>query len=1642
MSAARISRNAGLLVGGTVLGVLVAIFLAFLYTRTVREDALEAALAEQLGIPRQAFEATQLLPRGPVRLELRNVALLGTGNDTVLAAPRLQLRLDPFALQGKGPIELGTLTVREPFIHLVQNGAGEWNVQQVLRVTAGGEPVQVEEAEEGRAIVLRDVRIVDGRARIATPSLVRTVRDLDAVLPRVRVGGPDGWRVEFADLRARLAPETRVRQLSGWVEEVPDEGFRFGIDAFRTGASALAGEGLIRLGENGPQLDAQLTANPLALADLQWFLPSLPSEGEIEGSFAAAPLVGGRTEIEARDLEITLGESRIAGAVAARIGGDRPPFFFNTRLSVDPLRLAALEQLGFGEQIPLAGAIRGTVESIADSAGVQGGALRVDLVATAEREDISTEESTVGVNGTVAFVEGDVPVRLDGFRIELRPLDLTALAPFLPEQRERLQGVLRGGVTLAGTPAELRVEDGQLSYEVGAASATRLAEVEGRVELQPELDYQLSARAEPLSLATLTELVPALPFRTAELSGPIQLGGTAERLHYEIDLQGAAGEFASSGDLSLGDPLSLDISGELRSLQAEALLLRQEATGAALTGTFSAQGTTENLQFNTRLRQGDGRFALEGAFRSPAGEPQLDLAGSVSDFRLGSLVGSSQLFPAPVSGTIRAEGGGREPYRFNIDLRGEGAALDIEGWYAAGAIPVYAASGVVAGLNLQQLPPAAGLPPALLNGTFTVEGRGTTPENLATQLQLDAEGSTIAGIPVEAGTVQGTVREGVLVVDAARIALGNARLSASGAWGLTRPSDTPLRISLTAPDLSRLRPILVATQGVVPQLAGTVAFEGTVAGTLESPTIDGELRARDLQYQEWRAGTLTADLDLTRYSEPALPLRPDSVLLPDSVLPVRRYPFGWVGQVSLNGEELAGFGQELQALRFEAVARPEMVSLGVFARRDDETDLAASGSLDLLEEGIRGAMLESFALRLGGDSWTLTGPTQLRWRRIEGIAVENLRLRRTGSADGFIAIDGRLPPRGEAALQIQAAGVEIGDFLRLTEGIPQLTGTLALDARIEGPVDSPEFAIDTRLADLRFEGGALDTLALSAQFADRRLSGDVLAWAAGSRPSRAEFDVPLRFSIEDLIPGGELLQDEPIRAELLADSLPLALLTGLVPQLRDAAGILAGRVTLAGTPRSPELAGTLRIPDGAISIAPLRVRYGGIQGEITLEGRTVRVDSLVARNGGVAIVEGTIRFDDLQSPLLNLTGTFQDFRAIDEPAIASLALSGRTALTGPLPSPVLTGEVLLTDGTVTLPGFGEPVPLDIADLDVGAIGLDLAEEEVAEPTFVERVRIEALDAAIGEGVWFTTDEARVQIAGDLIVYRAGENLRIYGNLAAERGTYALEVGPVTREFDVVSGQIEFFGTPDLNPAVDIVAEYELRTATEDLTILIDITGTLQSPQLQLTSDIRPPLPESTLLSYLIFGRPESEIGESAEGIAEQLVLQEALLGGYVLAPAEEFLLGTGFVDYVRVSGRAPGIAGLSSTAALGSSLTSTLGTTTIEAGKEIVPDVFLTLEAGVGTIFGQQQYAVGLDWQIDRQWSTGASYEPLKLDPLLQRGLSEDLQYQWSVELRRRWEYGRPDGPDRLPAEAPDSQLPGRIAEPADSIPKSEEAPR
>jgi translocation and assembly module TamB len=137
-----------------------------------------------------------------------------------------------------------------------------------------------------------------------------------------------------------------------------------------------------------------------------------------------------------------------------------------------------------------------------------------------------------------------------------------------------------------------------------------------------------------------------------------------------------------------------------------------------------------------------------------------------------------------------------------------------------------------------------------------------------------------------------------------------------------------------------------------------------------------------------------------------------------------------------------------------------------------------------------------------------------------------------------------------------------------------------------------------------------------------------------------------------------------------------------------------------------------------------------------------------------------------------------------------------------------------------------------------------------------KLRVE-VDLAVQRNTWVRSRDANVEVFtdGPMRVNVTGDALTLTGAIDADRGEYTF----LSKRFQIKRGSALFIGSPELNPTLQITAEYQVKQPTGNTNIRVLIGGTLSQPRISLESDAQPPLSQSDLLSYLAFGESSNSL---------------------------------------------------------------------------------------------------------------------------------------------------------------------------------------
>ena len=1109
---------------------------------------------------------------------------------------------------------------------------------------------------------------------------------------------------------------------------------------------------------------------------------------------------------------------------------------------------------------------------------------------------------------------------------------------------------------------------------------------------------RLDVEAEPFDLALLAPFLGPMPV-AGVVRGHLTASGKPASLTVGADL-------AFSDDRAPGQPVSAVAGAGTVSLGGRAgiafrhfAVSRSDVALATIEGLAKAvtlrgrlrlvgdlDGPWKDAAFDGVLRHEDGAEAsvVRGAVRLTLADTVAVHADVVADsLSLDDLAASYPVLP--VRGTLAGHvhlAGPLTGLAFAATLAGDGGGVAARGEIAVGDSAVrIRGSGTFDSLDLA--PRLPGAPETRLTGTWSVDVTTPTADTTAPvtgSFGLELAAGTVAHVALQRAGAAVTLGATQLVVDTAYAAQPGTQFAMSGALGRPGRAAGELRFAFRADTLANLAALATwalraGGDSAAPlDLRGAGRVSGRVAGTTAAWTAEGDATVDSVAYEGVALTGASGGGSLERAGagyHVALRAAADSLV-------AAGLHYGGVA-VSADGP--------LDSLLLRGAAR------------------FALGSSAEAEVGLRvdsaGWTARLLRARLGvlGHAWRMAGQPRVA-ATDSAIAFDSLEL--VGEAGGRVRVAGRLPRAGAGDFRLTADSVPLADLYALAQrDTTGIGGSAATPSRCS---EATATVVDARFGDF---GAPL--LAGAAEYADRRLRFEAQLGKPGEAVVTASGSLPLDLALAS---SGPLQIPGPLDIRARADSVDLAIVDVLTTLVRGVSGRLTADIAVQGTWERPELTGSARISDGAATVPALGARYRGIEAQLALSG-----DSLLVRDarlkGGTGTLEigGGVQFPSLSRPVLNLTLQARSFAAFNQRDFAGLTGSGALTLTGPLLGATLSGQWTVDAGFLAFADLVEKRLVNLDDPEFRAVvDSNLAQAADLGPSapnvFLDSLRIRKLTVTMGPDVWLRSHEANIQLAGDFTVAKDVEagtsRYRLDGTLRAVRGTYRLVVGPTAKEFRVTRGTVRFYGTPDLDPVLDIAAEHTVRAVNGgDLVVRVVIGGTLLVPRLSLESDERPPLSESEIVSYLLFGRPSFDLATTGGGPAttsEQAILQGAMAGlaGVVSGELEQTLVtNLGIpVDYLAIR---PG----------GGSVGDIFSSARVEAGTQIGERTFLTVNAGLCQVArGSQALGASIEHRLASAWTVEASIEPTVQDcrpggflirPPVPYQVGFDLFWQWGT---------------------------------------------
>jgi autotransporter translocation and assembly factor TamB len=1006
-------------------------------------------------------------------------------------------------------------------------------------------------------------------------------------------------------------------------------------------------------------------------------------------------------------------------------------------------------------------------------------------------------------------LDGSIAIKPAGLDAELRSLRTRVAAPALPPADLYAALFYRD----VSHPAKLAITALRLTTRASALSLT------GTVRDMEALRTDVEVTIERLASSDVSMILPDDPL-SADLSGRISLEGTAKQMRTKADL--AAGKARLRGnfliDLTRTAP-SFDGGLALTQLDLGALALPQKLAGI-LEMTLNARGQAANLK------------ALVA--KTTINVDRLR-AGTIEAGNLRFIGGAQQ-------GNVQLDG--------NLSRGSERLKLNCNALVVGN--PRYELVAETEHLNAAQL--SKGAPSTDLNSRTTIQGSGRELKTIDAKIDFRTVHSSVANRPVDS-LIRAQLKGGVVDISQARILSQGTDLALQGNVGMIPGSATRLSYRLRA---DRIAPWLrlAATTG-----DGRLLLDGTALGTLRGAKgtalrTQGKIDLESLQLSDLRIDSGHANYSFDRIGSGGWPR----------------------GDADLRLTALKTNGFELRAIsaraRLDGGRPPHItVAMTVHDRKNNADRLAAT--IIYQPNHIAGSV-DQLSLMLPDGAWRMTD--QARFTKDQ----HRVEVRHLALVNGVhsLTFDGRMGSAGAQEASLHVHALDLAVLRPLMSRSERIGGDLSADISLSGTSTAPVIDMNLTVNRLLINSQMLGDVNAAANYKPSKAALDATFSQDQNHRLRLNGDVPIKLEWSHGFMA-KIGNDQKIRA--YSAGIRLAPFAGIAPQtLRNPAGLLRADLELTGPPLHPSINGTMAITRAAGEVVPVGVKISDLEVGLRASPSRIEITELSAKAAdGTLNGSGSIALKNNYSPgAINATIQMQKW-----PAIATreynASIDGELRASGTPDAPDLRGTIDVVDTTIrpdldflTGPSVpppdqtivvvrsGEPKLPDRSEAlshAPGETSVAVSNDQHANGLTFNNSAID-LKVNVHRNTWIRHDNAQIELDGNLNIRKSrGGPITVVGEIDTVRG-WILFHG---RRFTLENGQILFSGGHQIDPTLNIDAQYTVSTYVID----VIVTGTASKPELKLKS--QPELAQGDILSLILFGTTTSQLGQGQKATLQQ-----------------------------------------------------------------------------------------------------------------------------------------------------------------------------
>lgn len=561
----------------------------------------------------------------------------------------------------------------------------------------------------------------------------------------------------------------------------------------------------------------------------------------------------------------------------------------------------------------------------------------------------------------------------------------------------------------------------------------------------------------------------------------------------------------------------------------------------------------------------------------------------------------------------------------------------------------------------------------------------------------------------------------------------------------------------------------------------------------------------------------------------------------------------------------------------------------------------------------------------------------------EKIEIENFRIKDYNREDFVLAANGTISTSDTNAFKIelnQFGLQQLNSILNLSDSI---NGLLKSEISISGTSQNPLVVGSVGIENPQF--GKYSVASLLTKFNYINQNGFVEFTTSDLGNSfYASINAPFKAYIDS----SKLIYSPPesFNANFIFDSLEVSQFTDRLIYSDSISGIIDGKIEARGDLTNPQFFGKLDFTNGHFADKTIGIDYNKIRSSLVFDGKKVTIDKvLIQQRNGLLSLTGEIEFDstlikgNVKSSSLQLDAN--NF-FITQHRNYEILIDANSFVKTDKQHPEFGGKVKVIRSDIYLPALMPENKTNIeTDVPLLVQAIQATQDSTASNDSITVLNPKAehkksalydnltgrLNVEIPRNTWIKNDDMKLELSGDLEIVKTGSYFEIFGNIDVLRGQYIL----YGKKLNVQESQIIFQGGEELDPRLNIIAEYIYRSSDKEKRYLkLIINGRVSEPEITFLLDDSE-ITETDGISVLIFGATSDEIGYSGQNKTVGSIGSNAVAS--IITSQLSKTIGTQLkLDMIEVTS------------------TENWQSAAFVVGKYITNDIFVTYQRGFGEI--------------------------------------------------------------------------------------------